>query len=786
MPWTNDNGPEALAAAEEALLQAQRAELAAISVEDVIAESEQVTLENKIIPLTTVDTVALRDSTYPNPLNGSLVTVNQGANGNAETYRFATGTGWVLVDKYNGTTITNITAQLAEKVSDTELAEVVAVNINNYSNLAVGTDWTAALQAAIDTRKPVKIPRDKIYRITDSIKIYPNTIIIADENPSVNYPAALTKVVFSPSTKKDMFVWATTPTTYNYGVKIQGLAIQGEGTNGRYVFNLTNALGLRISDIRVYSGFDYGVNVGDYVDALYENCSFMGLRETCVTVFKSSYICTSTTFRNCYFSHSKLGYSVEGDAINSLMFDDCIFESLDMMCDVGVNNNVFMNNLYMEHTPQTDINGPAIKLGFTGDKTAYKCGSFVLSGKTCMGLNNAFPANTTFMSVDHWKNVSISDTYILRQGTLLKTTLATEQVSLTNVYTENIDLFAVNGGIADWSKIVINGGNLVNMYRSLSDAIRTNYQNMTSEIFLNERDESSVSYGKVFLDKVDKRLKYKDGKNNLRNMSSLSASSASATFNGAKLQAGEVIWNNANKPVTKGQPLGWVSRWYSRDTQALLLDGITTSGSPIVSSAANTFFDFVVNDYVRLSAGMPSTTIQYRILSISTDKKSITLDTNATSSATGVTVDIPAHLLMPFGQIDYRTSTAAPSVTPFFVGEELLDTTNGKWYKSKGLTASDWVAPATSNDIVYTIATPNAYTAAQLITAFPVGKTTVFRVNNPGGAGFPYNAAGICTVYNFGVNGIDRQEFRPLDKNELWGRYTDGTGAWTPFVKMSV
>jgi hypothetical protein len=45
------------------------------------------------------------------------------------------------------------------------------------------------------------------------------------------------------------------------------------------------------------------------------------------------------------------------------------------------------------------------------------------------------------------------------------------------------------------------------------------------------------------------------------------------------------------------------------------------------------------------------------------------------------------------GQAGHRTSSGAPSgVTPYFIGEELLDTTNGKWYKSKGLTTSDWVA----------------------------------------------------------------------------------------------
>jgi hypothetical protein len=46
------------------------------------------------------------------------------------------------------------------------------------------------------------------------------------------------------------------------------------------------------------------------------------------------------------------------------------------------------------------------------------------------------------------------------------------------------------------------------------------------------------------------------------------------------------------------------------------------------------------------------------------------------------------------GQNGYRTSAGAPSVNAAFVREELLDTTNNKWYKAKntGTGASDWVA----------------------------------------------------------------------------------------------
>jgi hypothetical protein len=45
---------------------------------------------------------------------------------------------------------------------------------------------------------------------------------------------------------------------------------------------------------------------------------------------------------------------------------------------------------------------------------------------------------------------------------------------------------------------------------------------------------------------------------------------------------------------------------------------------------------------------------------------------------------------MPIAQAGYRTTTAAPTLTPNFIGEEVLDTTNKNWYKSVGTNSTDW------------------------------------------------------------------------------------------------
>jgi hypothetical protein len=110
MAWSKDNSRLAIVAAEEALAQAERAELAANSVDTVITESEKVTNENKTRFLNAVSTVVLRDSTYPTPVHGDTVRVT----GTSTSYRFVTGAGWVITDIYNPTAIDQVSAQLVQ------------------------------------------------------------------------------------------------------------------------------------------------------------------------------------------------------------------------------------------------------------------------------------------------------------------------------------------------------------------------------------------------------------------------------------------------------------------------------------------------------------------------------------------------------------------------------------------------------------------------------------------------------------------------------------------------
>ncbi|MBZ5203192.1 SGNH/GDSL hydrolase family protein [Planomicrobium chinense] len=84
-------------------------------------KAEKVAAENKTRWLPAVDTVALRNSTYPNPAHGDTVRVNT----EATIYRFQTGTGWIKTDQFSPTAIDQVTAQLAETAKKSEVQGLV-------------------------------------------------------------------------------------------------------------------------------------------------------------------------------------------------------------------------------------------------------------------------------------------------------------------------------------------------------------------------------------------------------------------------------------------------------------------------------------------------------------------------------------------------------------------------------------------------------------------------------------------------------------------------------------
>jgi len=147
---------------------------------------------------------------------------------------------------------------------------------------------------------------------------------------------------------------------------------------------------------------------------------------------------------------------------------------------------------------------------------------------------------------------------------------------------------------------------------------------------------------------------------------------------------------------------------------------ISLTNSRTVTSVTNSG-SFSRGDYIRIAgAGPAGAHLDTYIVQIEWDNSAFYIKDAASTAVTGAAITLhairgdvkvnlhaevgtpsawvcvasgsPGGTWVVAGQAGYRTKAGAPDQTPYFIGEELLDTQNGKWYKSKGLTSGDWVA----------------------------------------------------------------------------------------------
>lgn len=147
MGWSKDHGTAAKVNAEYAKVQGDIAKQEANKVERFIED-------NKTNWLPAVATVALRNSTYPNPQHGDTVRVTS----EAKTYRFVIPTGWVVTDIYDATAIDQVTTQLAQTAQKSEvLLKSEGVGLNDAK-----PDLLAAIEGGEGTSfNLLSIPRDR-------------------------------------------------------------------------------------------------------------------------------------------------------------------------------------------------------------------------------------------------------------------------------------------------------------------------------------------------------------------------------------------------------------------------------------------------------------------------------------------------------------------------------------------------------------------------------------------------------------------------------------------------
>lgn len=166
MGWSIDNSQVAAEAAEAAEAERLLTKAEREATEVVRLETLAVKEANKTKYLPSVATVALRNSTYPNPSNGDTVKVT----GDSSMYRFQTGTGWVKTDEYNPTAIDNVTALLADKANATTSTVNLYVNpsTGNDSNIGTSVLPFKTIQKAIDSL-PSVVVHDTIINLADGV-----------------------------------------------------------------------------------------------------------------------------------------------------------------------------------------------------------------------------------------------------------------------------------------------------------------------------------------------------------------------------------------------------------------------------------------------------------------------------------------------------------------------------------------------------------------------------------------------------------------------------------------
>lgn len=123
MGWSKDNGTVAKRNADYAKVQGDYAKTEANKVGQFVEE-------NKTRWLPAVATVALRNSTYPNPQHGDTVRVT----GEAKTYRYVSPTGWVVTDIYDATAIDQVAQQLAQTTTDLDSKKADKTEVSSVSN----------------------------------------------------------------------------------------------------------------------------------------------------------------------------------------------------------------------------------------------------------------------------------------------------------------------------------------------------------------------------------------------------------------------------------------------------------------------------------------------------------------------------------------------------------------------------------------------------------------------------------------------------------------------------
>lgn len=153
MAWSKDHSKRAMIAAEMAEAERLKTEAEREATELVKLETIAVMNANRTKWLPAVDTIALRDSTYPNPENGDTVRIT----GEASVYRFDSESGWVKTDEYNPVVVDSLMAHMDVKASKTTYGHVKIGDGLRVADGVVSAEASAVQDASVTEKGIVQL-----------------------------------------------------------------------------------------------------------------------------------------------------------------------------------------------------------------------------------------------------------------------------------------------------------------------------------------------------------------------------------------------------------------------------------------------------------------------------------------------------------------------------------------------------------------------------------------------------------------------------------------------------
>jgi len=468
------------------------------------------------------------------------------------------------------------------------------------------TDDTAAFTATFATSNagtypiPVKLVNGN-YLITDTLTVT-SGMIIEGSNKSIysnsqtgidDKPACL--ITFAPTASKDLFsIHEITPATGNYAsnIRIADLAIKGNSTGGvtdsRYALNLDMVAHSTFENLAI-SRFVKGHYATQAMTNRFTNVYIGYCVEDCIYYEIGGNWSTSDVWNECIFRQTpSAGTITKGFNIT---FDSCLWESLGVGLIIYREcSEIVLINPYVENVPTVD-EGTVWNVGNYGT-TTFAGNNFSVYGGVSIGRIATYGGKTgTWMNVNYISGVRVIGGHIQN-------------------YTIGLASNDVDNTPED--SVYISGPSF--------DDVDVPFYDLAGKMW--------GSYPTGGLDgTIAPELAFNSLIMGGHNIQYGATAPAAGTWG-----IGDQIWKTA--PAGAASP-GWICTESGTFSAATDSTGDTDGSTAVITGMTDTS-DFVLGQYVDVSAGFP-TTGPYKIIKLTTT--TMTIDTASNSAQSNITVD---------------------------------------------------------------------------------------------------------------------------------------------------